>query len=680
MVFKEKMGKMGFILKEQKKFTKEKIVLFIKSIWFFPAILTICLIVLCALNINGSSMGVYNDLFFGNNSSKNDQNLIFGQYKSIRSDEWIMNTQKVISQKNNNYQSINTNIGNGEDETLIIDAPTRDWSVIFKPHDLGFFVMPFETAFSLRWWLMAYFLVISCYLFVLLLLPGKKLLASIISLAFLFSPFLQWWYQYATLGPIYYALFGIVVFANLIKAKNKYIAMSLGLLLSYIAVCFALVLYPPFQIPCGLVLVFFSIGYLLNNLKIINKKTLKRNLIILAVSIIIALGTVGVFVAQHASTVNTIQNTAYPGKRIAKSGGYSVEHLLASNLSPLFQDSKRAPFYQKTEINAVNQSESSNFILIIPFIIIPLLFLSFKKYKKNRQVDYIILSTIALTVIILAWLFIPGLDLLGKITLLDKVPTQRLLIGLGLLNLISLTLFIKEYSESRQKIDFNISIIIALCVFILYLIIDFHTMKNFPEFIGFKYSILLAIPISLIIFFLSRKGFVMSCLILLIFSFLSTFHINPLYQGTSILENNLISQAIKEIGKTSDKKWVSEDIILENFATMNGEPSLTGVYVYPQKDVWNSIAKQNESYIYNRYAHVNFNFIRNNNLEAPYLTLVSSDQFRVSIKPCDKFLKNQNVGFLMTSNPLSKDEAPCATKIKSITFPTATFTIYSLNF
>jgi hypothetical protein len=108
---------------------------FLHGIWLFPAILTLILIILSALQINGSSIGFYHEFFYGN---AKDPALIAGKPQSIRSDEWIVNTQKTIAQKNDNYKGINTNVGNGEDETLIYDAPTKDWSTIFKPHNIGF--------------------------------------------------------------------------------------------------------------------------------------------------------------------------------------------------------------------------------------------------------------------------------------------------------------------------------------------------------------------------------------------------------------------------------------------------------------------------------------------------------------------------------------------------------------
>jgi hypothetical protein len=668
--------KLNFNHKSFIKAAHIRLVKFSQGIWLFPAVLTLVLIVLCAFQINGSSMGVYHEIFYGD--SQPDPALIAGKPQPIRSDEWTVNTQKVIAQSNNGYAPINKNIGNGEDETLIIDPPTNDWSGVFKPHNLGFFVLPFNNAFSLRWWAMSYFLVISCYFFVLIILPKKRLLASILSLGFLFSPFIQWWYQYITLGPIYYSLFGMVIFTKLLGARNKKRAVLWSLLLTYIMVCFVLVLYPPFQIPCAIVAFAFILGYYLDKKKIIAKNDIRRNLILFVCAIIISLSIVGIFVYQKRDIVNTIQNTAYPGQRVVKSGGYSLEHLMSSNLSPLFQSSSRAAAYSRPSIEA-NQSGSSNFILITPFLICPALYIYYKRRKNDKKPNYILASLSILSAVFLAWIFIPGIDLMGKLTLLSLVPHTRLLIGLGLLNLIFIITFIKLYSDYKGRFSIIISSLYAFVILAFYLFLDFLVMSEMPGFMNYKYAIVLALPMAMIAFCFMRKMFIVAASGLLLLALLSTFRINPIYQGTSVLVNTPLSQEIRSIGKNSNDKWISEDIAIENFATMNGERSLTGVYVYPQLELWNSIANSEQKNVYNRYAHVNFNFTRNVEKSKPSLFLVNTDQFAVKLQPCDKFLQENNVGFLITSKIFNEGEARCANLIDSVVYPNVTYFIYKLD-
>lgn len=667
------------IFKEETNTYKfEKITKFFKGIWLFPTILTIILIILSVLQINGSSMGIYYKAFYGD---KTDPALIVGRPQQIRSDEWGVATQKTIAQKNNNFETVNKNMGNGENVALLTDAPTRNWSTIFKPHNIGFLFLPFNNAFALRWWMMSYLLILSCYFFVIMLLPKKILLASLLSLGFLLSPFFQWWYLYGTLGSVYYSLFGAVVFMKLLNSKKRICAVIWSILLTYIAVCFIMILYPPFQIPCALILITFAIGYFLEQRKLIEKKALKRNIVYFFVSIILSLLIVGLFIYQERGVITTMQNTSYPGQRIVLSGGYDIRHLLSSNLSPVFQSRSRASSYSLPLIGATNQSELSNFVLLLPFVIMPLMYLCIRKYKNLKQVDYIMLFLSFITVIFLAWMFIPGLNTIGTISLLDKVPQSRLLIGFGLLNMMYLVLFIRLYNEHKRSFSIFVSCTYTAAIFLLYLLLDFSVASKFPGFIDNKLAFALAIPIPIVIFCFMRKYFITGAILLLGFSVLSTFYINPLYRGTETITDTPISNAIRNVAGKSQKKWVSEDIILENFATTNGVPSITGTYLYPQLEIWRRFNQENKEVLYNRYAHVNFAFDRNpEELIKPVISSPAADQLNIRIEICDIFFKNNDVGFLITSVELPKGTANCSDLLKKISYPNMNFYIYKLAF
>ena len=82
---------------------------FLRSVWFFPAALLIPLILLTGLGISGSSVGIYHEVFYSD--AVDDPQLLFGEPRSVRSDEWLVNTQATIAQRNNDFQAFNANIG-----------------------------------------------------------------------------------------------------------------------------------------------------------------------------------------------------------------------------------------------------------------------------------------------------------------------------------------------------------------------------------------------------------------------------------------------------------------------------------------------------------------------------------------------------------------------------------------
>ena len=639
---------------------------------FFPALLTLLLVTFVAFSINGSSIGIYHKIFYGN---AHDSRQLINEPLPIRSDEWVVGTEKTIGQSNNNYQIVNKNVGLGENQSILIGAPTTDWSTLFHPDNFGFFVLPLDNAIALKWWLPTYLLALTVYFFVLIFLPKKRLLASIITLGFLFSPFLQWWGAY---GSIVWPLLGFVAFTKLLHERRMMFEVLWGSLFSYAAVCFALTLYPPFQIPTILVVIALAIGYVIDHFTDITRKDLVRKGFVVGVAGLAAVAIFLLFMASHKSVTDIIQGTVYPGHRVATSGGYSLPHLLASQTSGLLQSNSRAVAYQLSP----NQSEASNFMLIMPYLVIPLAYVIWVGFKKKRHMTYSLLLPVLVGVLLLAWLFVPGLDFLGKITFLSMVPPERVVIGLGILNLICLVLFIKLYDETRWRPKHASIIIYSLLVVIAVLCINFYISLKMPTYMGFKWAVILSLPFAVIIYFLLRKQYVIAMIVLFVFSFLSTCRIQPLYIGTSVIRNSDISKAMVETSTRYglDQRWVGDYIILENFPAMNGLPSLGGTYVYPQLDIWAKLNQPNKVSVYNRYAHTNFSFDRNPATQiTPVLTNPGADQMNIRIEPCDPFFKTMDVGYLLTTVKFTTDEAGCLTLVRTVAYPSVVFYIYRLS-
>ncbi|HSX07913.1 MAG TPA: hypothetical protein VLG11_03375 [Candidatus Saccharimonadales bacterium] len=653
---------------------KEKLVAWSKSVWFFPAILTLILLVLTVCKISGTSIGIYQIYF---NGSAKDSNLVVGRPEAIRSDEWVVNTQMTIAQKNNNYARINHNIGNGQDMSVILDVPYKEWSQVFKPHNLAFFALPFDYAFALKWWIMAYLLILSCYFFILTLMPERKLFAALISIALASSAFIQWWYQYITIGPVYYSLFAATIGVQIMRSKRLRNQLLWGALLAYILVCFVLVLYPPFQIACALAVAAFFVGYLLQRYKGLPGRDFWRRLGIIFGSLVVAGILSLTFFMTRSSVVHTTENTAYPGKRLQKSGGFSLPHLLSGSLDFDLQQQGHAAHYLLPSLGIVNQSEDSNFILLLPFLLVPAAFVLYKDYRRRAKIDWPLLLVTLTFLGALAWLFVPHLDFLGKITLLNRVPHTRLLIGIGLLNILQLVLVVRRLAETpREFWPRKITLGYAALVFLVELALGLHAVHSFPGFIGNYRAVAFALPIPIIMYLLLRKKFVLAALGYAIFAIFTSFYINPLYRSTSIVTDTPLSQAIHNIAAKDPGRWALEVGYLENFPAMNGAHSLSGLYTYPQLSIWAQVDPGNEQYIYNRYAHTNFIFDRDpaENMSTQ-LVLSGGDHFGIATEPCGAFLRNNSVRFLLTEVPLPNS---CTQLVQKVTYPARVFYIYKI--
>jgi len=650
---------------------------FLRGIWLFPAVLAVILIFLTAFKISGSSIGIYHSYFYGKSS---DPALLLNKPRAIRSDEWLSNTQMDLAQKNAGYPKVNHNIGNGQDMSLILDVPYKDWSMIFKPHSLVFFLLPFDYAFAFKWWIIGYLLIISVYFFVLFFLPKRRLLASVLALSVFFSPFIQWWYQYITLGPIYYSLFLLLAFMYLVRSKSKKQSAWLGLLITYLLVCFALVQYPPFQISCALVSLLFVAGYLIDQRALIRKETLYKAGVLLAACVATGIIILGFLGTRHAAFEAT-KNTAYPGRRNVASGRYDPVHLFSSQLALPLQLTRKAEVYFFPPGGIANQSESSDFIETIEFLVVPSTLLLMAGYKYKRKVDWPLLSTVLLFVLLMVRLFDTHFSGFFKLILLNKVPQNRLVIGLGLLGIINLVLLIRNLAKNK---DFSFPVAFVLPYSLLCLLFEIHmgtqVQKFAPAFISTHWLWLLSIPIPVMVYALLRKRFVLASSILLVFSIASAGAVHPLYRGTGVLTNTALSKDIRSLSRTDHKRWVTEGIMLENFASANGARSLSGVYPYPQLSLWQPLDPlKTQQDTYNRYAHIDFKVDRDPNKDiGASLELRGGDNIVVNTEACNSFLKKEDVGFILTDSALDTSNS-CATLVDTVKYPSNSFFIYRLR-
>ncbi len=648
------------------------------GIWTFPILLTVILVTLTASGISGSSIGTYHDFF--NGPLEADQNLIANEPRPIRSDEWLVATQMTLAQVNNGYIPVNDNIGDGSDMTLLLDVPYKEWSAVFKPHNLAFFVLPDDNAFAFRWWFMGYLLILGGYFFTLVVMPGRIALAALIGLSLYFSPFVHWWYQYGTLGPIYYVLFGLICAHKIVTSQSLKGAWVWSAVLAYVGTCFALVFYPPFQVACLIVGLAFLIGMVLEQLRTQGYAAVSARLRPLLAGVFIAAVLTGTFVATRSDTVDAARHTVYPGQREVLSGGYSLTHLAAGHLSAPLQSNETASSYLLPKQGITNQSEASNFFLFVLLLVPILLVWQVREFRRSKRLDWSVIISAVLLILFLMRLFLPGSDLIFKPLLLTGVPHTRLLIGLGLLSVLS---FVFTLRVGRSN-PFRLPTVLALTVssLVVLLGVGYELREIVPEFVTQKRMIITSILASFIIGgSLLARWQVFAVSLLLLLSIVSTYKIHPLYRGMAVITETPLAHEMKSLAASNpDARWILEGIMLENFALANGIKSLSGVYSYPQIELWEEAGFAGQADIYNRYAHFNVVLDRDYSSTVPTrLSLVQADSFVAFTEPCSAFLKDEGVRFLVTSGEL--DASVSCAKLESVVeYPAATFYIYQFNY
>lgn len=624
-----------------------------KAITNPPVVVFVIILTLSILGISGSSIGMYSHFF----NKNGDSNLLVGNPSAIRSDEWLVNSQMLLAQKNADYPYINENIGNGQNMSLVIDVPYKEWSILFKPQNWIFFIAPFDFSFALKWWLLIFAVFCSAYYLCLHFLPKKRLVATLLALALSLSPFIQWWLTPGITMIIALSLFITLLLLKIHESREKKKKIIYSSILSYCLVCFALILYPPFQIPCMLVVLSVYISVLF---KYRREKNTWISVLYIASSAILSLIIIGLYLLTRLDAVQAILNTDYPGARIISSGDVSLVHTLSTFVSPFLQNTSQAFLYTN------NQSEASNFALPIVTIIIVSITILILKYRKSKEFNFTIATLLVLLCIFLARMTIPLGDGFYNILLLGSVPNLRLIVGVGLITFILLVLCVKYILNEKDLLSEKIRWLIVTICSIIYSSLLFSIIDNNPGFMPNTITpVLLLILLVLTTWLLVNRHVVATLILIFLFSLLSVINIHPLYKGTDILTQNALSIYIqKEEIQHPELRWtVNNNIQLENFPLLNGAPSLSGVFVSPQVNLFTEISPQSDKKIFNRYAHVVFDF--NKDQATPDIKLNQADSFSVKINPCDPVLQKFKLGYIISTTEIN---STCLTR--SFTYET----------
>lgn len=624
---------------------------------FFPAVLFLLVLTLSLFGVSGTSAGIYERYLEIDKSGA-----IIGEPEDIRSDEFLVNTQMIVAQDSAGYPLINKNIGDGQNMSIVIDVPYKEWSVMFKPLNIPFLVLPLDFAFAFKWWMMIFLLIISVYYFILEIMSKKKWLAILLSLAFAFSPFIHWWYQYITIAPLFFSFFIMTVLLKIHKSRGVRSDILWSLLLIYLLTCFALVIYPPFQIPCVLVVLAFYAALLITKIK--NKGRIKKPLLFIVGSGMATLAILGVFILTRWNDIEAVMNTSYPGVRVVSAGNPEPSTanglIFSSFLQPLFLEEDNVASYGS------NQSEISNFFVTTPMVWAFGLFVAFASIRRRRYKDAVfIIAMLIIIALFLARMTIPLGDPFYKLLGLSSVPITRMYIGVGLSSFLLLLFSIICATKRRVSLSkVNVWRFVSANL-LIYSILIIYSIIHAPDVIDRTlYAILFLLAAAVGSYILASGKFKLFAVLLAVGSFLTIVTINPLYRSIDIYRNNSISEMISETSKGyPGSKWiVSGNLMFENWPQINNAQSVSGVFAIPQINLFSNIAKVdnpqaipsgnptlNANDTINRFAHIIYEF---DNVDADYFELAGNDFIKVHINDCGSFIEKNSIGFILSAQEI----------------------------
>jgi hypothetical protein len=646
------------------------------SVWVltvFPAIVLIGLVVLVGLGLTGSSTGFIHQFV----SSSSDPDLLAGEPQAIRSDEWFVQTGWTISQVEQGLPATNHTFPGGMDATVQHDLPSTDWSVGFRPHLLGFLVLPLDNAMALKWWLPGFALIIACYIFMVTILPRRPVMAAAVSVGFFFAPFFQWWYLSITFWPPVWAFLVMAAAVWLIRSRALSTKIIWSVVVGYFTVALGTGIYVPFIVPAVLVALAFVVGFVVSKQWAPLEGVWPRlkALLPLIIGGVVGVGVLVVWILTRIKTVELFLGTVYPGQRFQQTGAMTVNETLALLGAPMTEGLGASG---GTPLSS-NASEAATFFFTGLFLVVPMIWLLVRDRRRNQSTDWLIVCLVLAGALMLAFMFIPGWDAIAHLTLLDRTTTGRIRMGLGILSVIAIAVFIARTDELRsagnERVPWCVawlsSFLAAASVGVVTIVLVYlHAPLLFSHKVSF---IVITVLYLASVFFLTRGWGAAGAIALLVMSLIGSIGVNPLYEGVFDLNDTAVVKEMKSLETTEPGSWVGvgESFLPNAMLVQSGLPGFNGFQSAPPKKMWSEIDPSGRyERKWNRLANISWRA----GTGAPVATNPAPDQIRLTFDSCSAFAQKNVVHVLSDA----KLDQPCLTLEKKVVEGPSTLWLYDV--
>lgn len=618
--------------------------------WLFPVVVLALLVVATALAVNGSSSGALFKYLYGTDP---DPRLLLGTPRAVRSDEWLVTTPVLLSQAAQGFPRINDALATGVDVSLVYDVPYADWSVLLRPQHWGFAVLPLDHAFTLRWWLPTAVLLLALYALSLQLLPGRRLLACALALGVVLAPYTQWWFS-AAVPPLAWSAGSLAAFVWLLAATTRRQVVLRSAAFAYSLAALGVLVYPPYVVPCTLVVAAWGVGHLL----LVTPSWPRRRLLpvlagagaagTLAASLCLA------FVLSRRDVVVALQDTDYPGDRTQPSGGFPAERLLYGHLTPNLQRPE-ANLPGPLEALGGNQSEASAFVLLGLLAVVLPVWLVVRAARHGLRVNPVLVALLGVAGLFLAHLLVPAASPLSRLLLLHLVTHERLHLGLGLVSTLLVLAAAWELERQGAHPQLLPAASWGLAVLVLLVTIGIRLQAQAPVAAGgLPVVVLCSVVVACLVALLVSGRVTAAAVGLAGFCAVAVVGVNPLYRGVFDVRDTPVGTAIAEAQRREpDGAWVSTGGLVHNALVVGaGVPTFSGAFAYPVPGAWDELDPEGSARaVYNRYAHLVFA----EGQAGPALQNPQPDIVGIRFDACDAFAQRR-IAHVLADRPSSD---PC---------------------
>jgi hypothetical protein len=634
MITSTLLTRIGISLDAAGKGISEKhLIVFEKKSLILISVLLVLFVTLVSFKIHYSSVAIWDAFFPSYGGAQTASKVLFGSPKFIRVDEWLTATPFFLSQAANNFPVENYSFG-PKKVSLLIGLPTSHFSIFFQPQYWGFFVLQIEKGFSYIWNYGAFSLMISSFLLFMLLTKNNLLLSVFGCLFLFFSSFVQWW-NLSTPSVVLSAFNCILISSIYVVSSTKRLTMIISAAALFLFILnFSLAIYPPFQVPLGLLMIAVLTGYFVKNLKrdVVMKHVALR-LCLLGACFVAVIIVACFFYTDLKETIALTMNTAYPGKRISSGGGFGIDRLFSGFYGIFFNEQK---------FLWLNVCETSSFLFFFPVIVTAVLVDAIKGKYDPLQL------ALSGYLLFLTFFVVVGFPpILSKVTLLTFVPSYRAVIGIGVGSIILTVVYLHSknsairFSPSKNMILF---VILLTCFAVYGLYLNSRTNNFFQVWqLG-----LISVFFSLAVCLLLNHKTLLFCLAILVYVVLSTYSVYPISRGLGFIIDKKLYHAVKNIVVTDPQaNWiVYGDEIQSGFVVATGARVFNGTKYVPDMSAMKILdpSGKNEA-IYNRFAHVMV-------LNRPEVDKVNfkrfyEDSYGIGISPFSQKLRDLKIKYLL---------------------------------
>lgn len=610
----------------------------------------IVLIYAVLMGYSGSSIGIYNDIIQPNNR-KIYYSPIFGDSRTIRTDEWAVNAPSFVSQcvdpNGNNYSYYHDSLRGTKTEMFSqLNQPILDILSIGKPFTLGALILGASRGYSFLWAASIIALLLVSFEFCMVISKNNKLASLLGMLLISFSASTQWWqcYNIFTWGMLAIVLFDKFMLTKKFSTK---ILCSIGIFISGISYIFYF--YPTWQVPYGYIYLAVLIWVIIKNWKEykINKKD-----ILLIIAIILAIGAIlGIYFVKSADALKLITGTDYPGKRF-ETGGKEIKTIFSYVYSIIFP-------YKIDTIG--NPCELSSMISFYPIPMLIALIYLVRNIKTKKHFSFLILMLI-ISIVYSIFMVFGVNEMFAKITLLYMTPAGRLAVPLGFSQILLIVYMLGNFTKEDIILKNEIikkagTVLASISIMYIALKTDMNILQNHPMYI-YICGLILVYGIYQIVNINEEKNKKRLIMLLMPVAILTGATVHPIQKGISVLTDKPVAQKTQEI-VSQDKEnnlWIcdSTNFMTNNYLLASGAKIINSTNLYTNFDLYKTVLGEEESqkpevrYVYNRYSHINMEITEDKN----DIELVQQDSIKISLT--SEKIRELGVKYILTTRDLDQ--------------------------